>query len=224
MFNDLFIKMQGKLNDNNISDASSVKEYADYMVKKTFEKMFPEEDANLGDVSKILYDGAGNLAKLYDAKTDDVYDTLTGELDDLVPNWKNFIDINTLENAVADAFVNRFFKEKYDDIPDEKTASSFDDALRNTINRNVEFGYEINSKEDLEKFLKKLFHEFFDKDNIYVFTSRYGSRKYVSSSSKEKILEEMMKTIQMDSSLPAAELETEIRDAYVNKVAESMKL
>lgn len=223
MFNDLFIKMQGKLNENNIEDVSSVKEYADYMVKKTFKSMFPEENINLGNISDLMHVGSSNLAKLYDADESEVYDTLVNELDDLVPNWENFIDINTLENSIADVFVNRFFKEKYDDVPDEQNAQSFDDAIRNTINRNVEFGYKIESKEDVEKFLRKLFHEFFDKNNFYVFTSRYGSRKYVTINSKEKILEEMMKTIKMDSSLPASDLEPEIRENYIKNVAESIK-
>ncbi len=222
MFNDLFIKMQTKLNDNAIDDVSSVKEYADYMVKKTFKNMFPEEGINMGNVKELMKEGSKKLAELYDADSKEVFETLTRELDDLIPNWENYIDINNLQNAIADSFVNRFFKEKYDDVPDEKTASSFDDAVRNTISRNIEFGYKMESKEDAKKFLSKLFHEFFDKNNIYSFTSRYGSRKYVSTQSKERLLQEMMKTAKMDSSLPAEELESEIRENYIKSVVDSM--
>ncbi len=223
MFNDLFIKMQSKLNENKIEDVSSIKEYCDYMIKKTFKNMFPDEGVNLGDVSSLMRIGSVNLAKLYDADENEVYDTLVSELDDLVPNWRNFIDINTLENSISDVFVNRFFKEKYDDIPDEQEADSFDDVIRNTVNRNIEFGYKMDTKEDMEKFLEKLFHEFFDKNNFYVFTSRYGSRKYVTDKGKEKILEEMMKKINMSSTLSVSDLENEIRENYIKSVIESME-
>lgn len=224
MFNDLFIKMQTKLNDKGIDDVSSVKEYADYMVKKTFKNMFPEENINMGNVRGLMKGGAKNLAELYDADENEVFETLVKELDELIPTWENYIDINNLENTIADVFVNRFFKEKYDDIEDEKKAASFDDAVRNTINRNVEFGYKMETKKDVERFLNKLFHELFDKNNVYCITSRYQSRKYVSQRSKEQLLEEMMKTAKMDSDMPAGELESEIRENYVKSVVESMKL
>lgn len=221
MFEELYAKIEKKLIDNDINETSVIKDYCDEMVKKTFRKMLPSFESYMGSAEGLISECSKNLANAYDASEEEVYDGLTKELDELVPTWRKYLDINNLANSISDVFVNQFYKNKYSKDKDENV-TTFDEAVNNTINRNVEFGYKIESKKDMEGILRKLFHEYFDKGNVLAFTSRNQSRNYVSSRSKKQILEEMMKTANINSSLPATDLEDQIREEYINVIASSV--
>lgn len=220
MFEDLYLEIKEYFTENDETNIDELKEYAVRKLKKLFKYMDPNYDA-LGSTEMILKRCAYNLSKNYDNEEEDIYDKLSRELDDLVPNWKRYVDLNNVINDIASNYINRYFKEKYTN-DNKENASSFNEVIKNTINRNVEFGYEITSKEDMEKILKKLFHEYFDKDNLKVFTSRYKSRDYVIRRNKEEILKEMMDTIGMTSSVDVEEIENEIKDNYMSKIIDSL--
>lgn len=220
MFEDLYLEIKEYFME---SDETNIDVLKDYCIKK-LKKLFRYMDSNydgLGSTEMLLKRCAYNLSKNYDNDGEEIYDKLSNELDDLVPNWRRYVDLNNVINDIASNYINRYFKEKYtNDHKDD--ASSFNEVVKNTINRNVEFGYEITSKDDMEKILKKLFHEYFDKDNLKAFTSRYKSRDYVLKRTKEEILREMMDTVGMTSDLDIENLESEIKDNYINKILDSV--
>ena len=75
----------------------------------------------------------------------------------------------------------------------------------------------------MERILKKILHEYFDKGNSLVFTTRNNSRSYVLSRNKRQILEEMMQTAKIDSELPVTDLQDQIRDEYISVISSSVK-
>lgn len=221
MFEELYDKIEKKLTDNDITEASVIKDYCDEMVKKTFKRMFPNYDGYVGNAESLILECAKNLAENYDGDEEEIYDSLSRELDVILPGWEKYVDINNLSNSISDSFVNKYYKDKYENKDDN--AKSFSDVIKNTINRNVTYGYEFSDKYDLEKLLRKIFHEYFDKGNIRVFTTNNDSREYVKTHDRTNILKEMAKVANIDTD-DVDSIEDEIVDNYIQVICKSTNI
>jgi len=224
MFYDLYDKIEKKLDKAEIDSVSDMKYYCDEMVKAFFKNIFPEYESYVGSVDGLIRIISEKLAKRFDEKVELVYKEIVKELDLLVPNWENFIDINNLSNKLSDIFVDMYYKKKNTKKKKNANVESFNDAITSTINRNVSLGVVIDSKEDMEKFLTKLFNEYFDKHNKYAFTSMDGARKYVESKNKRELLTEMIETANLETSSDVIDLEDEIRNEYIKEVVENLDI
>ena len=220
MFLDLYYEIEDKIKSANVTGVSDIKYYCDNMVKAFFKNVFPDYENYIGNIEGIIKECANKLSDRFNASSDYINEQMEKELNELLPGWKNFLDINNLANKLSDKFVDMYYNNKNNE---NKDVCCFDDAVMKTIIRNIELGVEINNKKDLEKFLLKLFNEYFDKNNKYAFTSRNKARKYVISKTKRELLQEMMDTAKIESNLPSLELENAIRNSYINQVIKNFK-
>lgn len=69
-------------------------------------------------------------------------------------------------------------------------------------------------KSEVVKFAKIILSDYFDNKHVYIFSSKNGTRTYVTKRSLEQILDEMSKELKMISSVPGA-----VISVYANKVA-----
>lgn len=222
MFYDLYDKIEKKLDKAEIDSVSDMKYYCDEMVKAFFKNIFSDYESYVGGIDGLIGIISEKLAKRFDEKEELVYKEIVNELNILVPGWENFIDINNLSNKLSDVFVDMYYKKKHTKNKKSKDVESFNDAITSTINRNVSLGVVIETKHDMEKFLTKLFNEYFDKHNKYAFTSMDGARKYVQSKSKRELLSEMIETANLETSSDVIDLEDEIRNEYIKEVVTNL--
>lgn len=224
MFEELYAKIEQYLIDNEISKPSEIKQYCDDKIKELFKGILPGYLNKFNEMQYLINACAASVANTYKIDVNDAYDKLTGELDLIIPDWMQYIDINNLANAISDVFVDRYYKSKYSDENFGKSVNSFKEVVINTININVESGYKISSKEDLEDFLRTLFHKYFDEKQVSVFTAKNKSRDYVIKKGKHEILKEMMKSSNIDGSLPLSSMEDIIRESYIRLFVETSSL
>lgn len=224
MFLELYEKIKQYLIENNITMTSEIKEVVDRNIKEVFNEMMPNYDGKFSEMDILLRKCSVNIAQKYNEDANIIYNALTNELNLLLPKWNSYFDLNNLSNALSDVFIDKYYQDKYENKQLGIKVQSFDEVLINTLDRNVESGVNIDSKESLKKFLIWIFDEFFTKRNIDIFTSRNNSRQYVAMKGKDAILNEMMKKTNIESSLPAASLENLIKESYINMFVDSSSL
>lgn len=224
MFLELYEKIKQYLIKNNITKTSEIKEVVDNNIKEVFNEMMPNYDGKFAEMDMLLLKCSANIAQEYNEDVKVIYNMLTNELNIILPSWNSYFDLNNLANALSDVFMDKYYQDKYENKQLDIEVKSFDEVLINTLNRNVESGVNIDSKESLNKFLTWIFDEFFTKRNIDIFTSRNNSRQYVAMKGKDGILNEMMQKTSIQSSLPVAALEDLIKESYINMFVDSSSL
>ncbi len=139
--------------------------------------------------------------------------SINNEIRSLVYNGNVMLDYNKLLDAVTDVIVDDYVKNKYNEEKENVEVKSFNEVMEKTLSYYQE-KFNSGDKNEVIKFAQIILSDYFDNKHVYVFSSKNGTRTYVTQRNPEQILNEMSKELNMISSVPSA-----IISVYANKVA-----
>lgn len=125
---------------------------------------------------------------------------------DMILNYERLLD------KVSDVVVSNYM-ESVKQKNQGSEIGSFNEVMQKTLSYYQE-EYNYQDKSEVVKFAKIILSDYFDNKHVYVFSSKNGTRSYVTKRSPEQILDEMSKELNMISKVPGA-----IISVYANKIA-----
>lgn len=134
---------------------------------------------------------------------------VNSEIRSMIYGGNLMLDYDDLLQSVADIVVENHLKQKNQN--DE--VKSFNEVMSKTLSYYQE-KFNAKDKNEVINFAKIILSNYFNSNHINVFSSKNGTRAYVSKKTKEQILGEISKELKMVSSVPDA-----IISVYANKVA-----
>ncbi len=146
-------------------------------------------------------DGDTNTHKYAKQKGRSIIDK---EIRNMVYKGDNFLVYDKLFYTAAEAIVSNYLKSNI---------QSFNEVMQKTLSYYSD-SFNPKDKNEVIWFAKEILSKYFYENNLLVFSSKNGTRAYVSEKSPSQFLNEMKKELNMISSVPEA-----IIGIYANKVA-----
>lgn len=119
---------------------------------------------------------------------------------------KQYLSYEVLLDKISDVLIDDYLKSKNE-------INSFNEVMQKTLSY-YQAKFNPEDKSEVVKFAKIILSDYFDNKHVYIFSSKNGTRTYVTKRSPEQILDEMSKELKMTSSVPGA-----VISVYANKVA-----